>query len=232
MASLDVRLKQEEAALSAYKDYLSKQKDALEKSLNDRKDAYQEYFDTINQEYEDEEYEEKAELLMTNLQKLASSTTGQSELQRQKLQQQLEELEKERLKELRERAQEQVVSNIENQVSEINDKFDTLINSQQLLLQAMLDDTSDMEKFAAMYLSTTLAGATALQAENGINTLGTTFGSYFNGLSNMSVKEENGYVVINIGNETIQLSESEQKDIMDTVMRALRQSNSSMGLGR
>lgn len=224
-ADLNTRLEQEQKALNAYKDYLTKQKDALTDSLEKRKDAYQKYFDDINQESEDEEYEEQAQLLMTNLQKLSSSNSAAAQVQQKELEQQLQDLEKERLQTLRERAQEQVVSNIENEVSSINEKFDKLLESNQAMLLAMTEDLKTPE-FLQKYISTMYQGATALETQKGYLDSLDTFGYTGINLENkVDIAEKTGNVIINIDDQEISLTDSESKDIRETVMRALRQSN-------
>ena len=106
--SLETQLKQQEKQLNTYKEYLQEQKDALEDSLNKRKEAYEKYFDAINQNEADEDYEEQANTLISNLSKLSSSTNADAKKQSKELENQLKELEEERLKELRERAQEAI----------------------------------------------------------------------------------------------------------------------------
>lgn len=110
--SLEDRLEQEKEQLDQYKSYLEEQKSALEDSLNKRKEAYEKYFDAIKEGEEDQEFEEKVDLITTNLAKLGSSTNASAQNQRNELEKQLQELEKERLQELREKAQEQIMNHL------------------------------------------------------------------------------------------------------------------------
>ena len=164
-ASLDIRIDLEKKQLDIYKEYLQKQQDALTDALEKRKDAYQEYFDAINQEEEDEEYEKQANLLATNLSKLASSDNATSKQQTKELEKQLQNLEEERLEELRQRAQEAVLQNLDDQVEEINKKFDKLLESNQNLLAAMLNDESNKDDFIANMISSNIEGMTANEAQ-------------------------------------------------------------------
>lgn len=164
-ASLDLRLDLEQRQLDIYKDFLQKQQEALTDALEKRKDAYQEYFDAINQEEEDEEYETQANLLATNLSKLASSDNAASKQQTKDLENQLKKLEEERLKDLRQRVQEAVIKNLNDQVEEINEKFDKLLKSNQQLLAAMLVDETNKDSFIANMISTGLEGKTANEAQ-------------------------------------------------------------------
>ena len=108
-ASLDVRLEQEKKYLDEYKSYLEDQRDALKESLDKRKEAYSDYFESINQQADDEDFEEKESTLIANISKLATSGSADAVNQQAKLEQELAQLEKERLEELRQRAQDAVM---------------------------------------------------------------------------------------------------------------------------
>lgn len=182
-ASLETRLEQEQNALDEYKSYLKDQQEALKDSLDKRKEAYQDYFDEINQTAEDEEYEDKAQTLITNLSKLGSSTNASAVNQRQGLIKQLEDLEKERLKELRERAQEQVLDNMDTSLDEINDKFDELLDNNRALLAIMTSQYSaDPNAFINAILANYAAnGATDLEMQSNLANLQTLFGGLLAG---------------------------------------------------
>ena len=164
-ASLDVRLDLEQRQLDIYRSYLEKQQDALTEALDKRKEAYSDYFDAINQEEEDEEYEKQANLLATNLSKISSSDNAVSKQQTKELEKQLEALETERLKELRQRTQEAVLENLDDQVEEINKKFDKLLENNQNLLAAMLNDETNKSDFIANMISSQISGMTSNEAQ-------------------------------------------------------------------
>jgi len=224
-ASLELRLEQEKSQLDIYKDYLSKQQEALEESLNKRKEAYQKYFDAVNQEYEDEDYEEQANLLITNLQKLSSSTDANSKQQSKELEKQLQDLEKERLQTLRERAQEAVMNNIDDEVSQINEKFDKLLENNQAMLIAMRGDAADASSFIANTLSSNLEGKTALEAESYIQDFKAAYGSILpsSALDNISITENGDQLILNIAGTEIQIGEAVQQDLYSIIMNALKQ---------
>ena len=185
-ASLEVRLEQQQKAIDQYKDMLQQEQDALTNSLDKRKDAYEKYFDTVNEEKEDEDYEEQAELYQTNLNKLASSTDASSIKQMNDLQNKLEDLEKERLDTLRERAQEALTANIDDQVSDINTKFDELLNDQQALLTALQGDVSSSNaSLLANLISNQVSseGLTAVGLESFLQTLQSSLGNYMTGIN-------------------------------------------------
>ena len=177
-ASIEVRLEQQQKQLDEYKSYLEEERDALEESLEKRKEAYEKYFDAINQEEEDDEYEDKADLLVSNLSKLGSSTNASTVKQTKELENQLKELEEERLKELRERAQEAILENMDDELAEISEKFDKLLESNQALLAAMQGELNNPVEYISELLANKIeGGATALEMEDYIGTLQSTYGS-------------------------------------------------------
>ena len=177
-ASLEVRLEQEQAQLDEYRSYLEEQQSALEESLNKRKEAYEKYFEAINQEEEDKDYEEESARIISNLSKLGSTSNATAIQQTKELEQQLADLEEERLKELRERAQEAILSNMDDQLEEINEKFDKLLESNQNLLTALkMDLVNPQELISDMIAQQIEGGATALEIEDYIQSLESTFGA-------------------------------------------------------
>lgn len=162
LTSLKTRYEQQQNQLNAYKDFLQKETDQLTEALDKRKEAYQDYFDAINQEAEDEDYEEETRLLIDNISKLSSSTSASAMAKTADLQKQLEDLEKERVQTLRERAQDAVIQKMEDDVSKISDNLEKLLNNEQALLNAMLQDTKSPESLIASLISA--------EAVNGNNT--------------------------------------------------------------
>ena len=222
-ASREIRLNQEKEQLEIYKDYLEKQRDALKESLEDRKEAYQDYFDTINKEEEAENYEEEAQTYISNLAKISSSSDAASKSQAKELAQKLQDLEKERLKTLREEAQEQVVSNIEDQVSSIDDKFDDLLDTDSKILEALNGDTaSGGQDFLTSMLATNLIGKTALEAEDYIkNSFASAFGSKLD-VDKVSVSQTSGGdLILNVAGQTINLSQNDSNTLAREIYDAL-----------
>ena len=224
-ASLDIRIDLEKKQLDIYKEYLQKQQDALTDALEKRKDAYQEYFDAINQEEEDEEYEKQANLLATNLSKLASSDNATSKQQTKELEKQLQNLEEERLEELRQRAQEAVLQNLDDQVEEINKKFDKLLESNQNLLAAMLNDESNKDDFIANMISSNIEGMTANEAQKWLSEdFTTTFGSMLPKEALTQIEKSMSEVLnLNVNGGNIMISEQQQKNLYKIIMDALQQ---------
>ena len=228
-ASLEVRLEQQQKAIDQYKDMLQQEQDALTDSLDKRKDAYEKYFEAVNEEKEDEDYEEQVELYQTNLNKLASSTDASSIKQMNDLQNKLEDLEKERLDTLREKAQEALTANIDDQVSDINTKFDELLNDQQALLAALQGDASSSNaSLLANLISNQVSseGLTAVGLESFLQTLQGSLGNYMTGINwddFSTTTNENNNVVLNIAGKEIVLNSDDQQAMYDAIKRALEQ---------
>ena len=226
-ASLEVRLEQEKAQLDEYRSYLEEQQSALEESLNKRKEAYEKYFESINQGEEDKDYEEEANQLITNLSKLGSTSNATAVQQAKELEQQLAELEEERLKELRERAQEAILSNMDDQLEEINEKFDKLLESNQNLLTALkMDLVNPTELMSDMIAQQIEKGSTALEIEDYIQSLQSTFGSVLGDNVNwdqIKVREENNQMFLNVNGNDVALDTDNEQNLYQAIMKALRE---------
>lgn len=232
-ASLETRLEQEQNALDEYKSYLKDQQDALKDSLEKRKEAYSDYFDAVNEREENQEYEDQAATLISNISKLGSSTNASAVNQRQDLIKQLEDLEKERLKELRERAQEQVLDNMDTTIDEINDKFDELLENNRALLAVMTSQYStDPNGFINALLANYAAnGATDLEMQSNLANLQSLFGGLLAGfdwnnvdLSSISAGNSNSTtnnLMLSLMNNPVNLSSSQQSSLFAAIMKAL-----------
>ena len=182
-ANLELQLEQQQKQLDEYRDMLEKEKEALTESLEKRKEAYEKYFDEISKEEEDAEYEEERDKLVTNIAKLASSGDADSKKQTMELEQQLKELEAERLQALKERAREAILENMDNEVAEINDKFDKLLENEQALLMAMQGELENPTEFLTKMIGNKfMDGATELQLEDFVNSLESTYGNSLDGV--------------------------------------------------
>lgn len=227
LASLKMRYEQQQAQLDKYKEYLQKESEALQDSLNKRKDAYQKYFDAINQEEEREEYEDKANTLIANISKLSSSTNADAIAKTADLTKQLEDLEKERLKELRQQAQEAVIKGIEDKVTKISDNLEKLLNNEQALLNAMTNDASNPQQMIASMLSAQFASGnnTELGMQSYLQEMQSTFAAIMPGVdwSQVDVERSGDSLVLNILGKEITLTDGEQQTIYDAIQSALKQ---------
>ena len=228
-ANLETRLDQQQKAIDQYKDMLEKEQDALTSSLDKRKDAYSKYFDAVNQKYDNQDYEDTATRYTTNIEKLSSSTDAASMKQAKDLEQKLEDLEKDRLKTLRERAQDALTKNIDDQVTEINDKFDKLLNDQQALLTALTTNSnSSTASLFSKLVSTQVSSGdlTAVGLEEYLQTLQSTLGNYLSDIdwNNISTStDENNNVVLNISGKEVVLNSDDQQTLYNVILNAFKE---------
>ena len=226
-ASLNTRLEQEQKYLSEYKSYLEDQKEALTESLDKRKEAYSDYFETVNQNAETEDFQNQEKTLIANISKLATSNSADAVNQTAQLEQQLKDLEKERLETLRQQAQDNLMTSIEDEVSQINEKFDKLLNSQTALLAAMTQDLSDPTSFLSNIISNkaTQEGLTATGLLSYIKDIQSIYSPLIGNdvLRNISVREEGNSLILNVNGEEINLSNTDQQSIYEAIMAALKQ---------
>ena len=226
-ASLDNRLEQEQKYLSEYKSYLEDQKEALTESLDKRKEAYSDYFETVNQNAETEDFQNQEKTLIANISKLSTSNSADAINQTAQLEQQLKDLEKERLQTLRQQAQDNLMTSIEDEVSQINEKFDKLLNSQTALLAAMTQDLSDPTSFLSNIISNkaTQEGLTATGLLSYIKDIQSIYSPLIGNdvLKNISVREEGNSLILNVNGEEINLSNTDQQSIYEAIMAALKQ---------
>lgn len=227
-ASLETRLEQEQKYLDEYSSYLEKQRDALKESLEKRKEAYSDYFESINQNADEEDFKNKENTLIANISKLATSGSADAINQQAKLEQELAQLEKERLEELRQRAQDAIVENIDKTIEDIDKKFDELLNSQQALLNAMNGDLENPGQFLSNMIGNKIMteGLTDLQLTDYIKELQTTYGSLnqFAGVDWNSLGQVLNTLNLNVNGTTINnLSAEEQQSIYTAIMAALQQ---------
>lgn len=226
-ASLENRLEQEQKYLDEYKSYLEDQKEALTDSLDKRKEAYSDYFETVNQEAETEDFQTQEKTLIANISKLATSGNANAVNQSAQLEQQLKDLEKERLQTLRQQAQDNLMNSIEDEVSEINEKFDKLLNSQSALLAAMTQDLSNPTKFLSNIIANkaTQEGLTMTGLQSYVKDIQSIYSPLLGNdvLSKISVREEGNSLILNVNGEEINLSNSDQQSIYEAIMLALKQ---------
>jgi len=228
-ADLETRLNKENEQLEEFKKMLEAQQEAVEDSLNKRKEAYEKYYEAINEQEEDTDYEKESTQLQTNLTKLASSSDASAASMRKELEQSLKELEEERLKTLRERAQEAVLSSMDDELSAISEKFDDVLNNQQTLLAMFNEAIQDPTAFLSNLITSQVADGkmTQLQLDNWLDTFKTTFSGVIDSdiLDALTARtDSNGNLTINIGgDEVVNVSQSNAKELANALKAAIIQ---------
>lgn len=225
-ADLSIRLEQQNKQLESYKEYLQKEQEALKESLDKRKEAYQDYFDKINESEEDQDYDEETSKLITNLARLGSSTNADARTQAAELEKSLKDMAQERIDTLRQRAQEQILSNIDDQINNISNTLDDLLDNSQLLLQMMTKDMTNPEQFIADLIRTQGSGMTMLQLQDLIGDLSSTFGGSIGGFDDLSQAlsyNKEGDIILNVAGETYNLTQDQGTNIRAAIMEILTQ---------
>ena len=228
-ADLETRLNKENEQLEEFKKMLEAQQEAVEDSLNKRKEAYEKYYEAINEQEEDTDYEKQSIQLQTNLTKLASSSDASAASMRKELEQSLKELEEERLKTLRERAQEAVLNSMDDELSAISAKFDDVLNNQQALLTMFNEALENPSTFLSNLITSQAADGkmTQLQLDSWLNTFKTTYSGVIdsNILDALTARtDSSGNLTINIGgDEVVNVSQSDGKALADALKAAIIQ---------
>lgn len=221
-----MQLEREQAAVDRYKEYLQQQTDDLKDALNERKNAYQKYFDAINQEYEDQEYEEQQQLLIENLGKIGAGTDATSMAKIASLESTLKENEKERQETLRQRAQETLLNSLDDQVSNIEKNLEDQLANEQELLKTIMSESFGKNIFNGMLAAITSAGKLTGSQYNSITELITTMVSAGADLSKLDdyIKMENG--IISIGSFVLNKEDDPQAyETLANLFASARQQN-------
>ena len=146
--TLDEMIKKQQQQISLYRDMLEAERDALIKSLEERKDAYNDYFDAVNKQYETQDYEEQKAKLEAQILKLSGATDAASMMKVAELQSQLADLEKGRAETLRQDAQNAVLESIDTQIDDANKYYDKRLENDAAMLAEM---GNQLEVDKAMY---------------------------------------------------------------------------------
>lgn len=229
-ADLETRLNKENSQLEEFKNMLEAQQEAVEDSLNKRREAYEKYYEAIDQQEEDSDYEEEALKLQTNLTKISSSTDASALSMRKQLEQSLKNLEEERLKTLRERAQEAVLNSMDDELSQISDKFDDVLNNQQALLTLFNKELENPSAFLTNLISSIGGNGkmTQLQLDNWLKGFKTTYSGLIDSsiLDSITARTDgsSGNLTINIGGEeVINVAQKDARALADALKEAIKQ---------
>lgn len=221
-----MQLEREQAAVNKYKEYLQQQTDDLKNALNDRKNAYQKYFDAINQEYEDQDYEEQQQLLIENLGKIGAGTDATSMAKIASLESTLKENEKERRETLRQRAQDTLLNSLDDQVSNIEERLQEQLNKEDNLLAVIQSASFGKNIFNGMLAAITENGKLPGSQYNSITELVTTMVSAGADLSKLDEYIKVGNDIISIGSFVLNRNDNpEAYDTLANLFASARKQN-------
>lgn len=139
--SVDAVIDYQSQQIELLQDMYQQEEDDLIDSLNRRKEAYQKYYDAINESYDLEEYTKERDQLIASISALSGGTDATSRNKVNDLYQELTKLQEEQMKTNRENAQQKVLENIDNQVSQIEGYFEKFLGSNSELLKSLNANT-------------------------------------------------------------------------------------------
>ena len=123
--------------IAKLKEMYQAEEEALTKSLEKRREAYEKYFDALEQKERIEEYALKRDQVIASIASLSAGTDATSRNKVRELQKQLKQIEEEEAKNRREEARQAVLENIDTQIENIEKQFDELLNNNEKLLDSM-----------------------------------------------------------------------------------------------
>ena len=119
--------------IEAYRSQLEEEQEALQNSLDKRREMYEKYFDSLDNEAEDENFEEEQARLQRAISALSSATDATSLEKLKEYQESLRELEEDHLQTERDRRRDATMESFDNQSESIDQYYeDRMDNEQQL----------------------------------------------------------------------------------------------------
>lgn len=221
--------------ISKLKEMYKAQEEALTQSLEKRREAYEKYFDALEQTERIEEYATSRDQIIDAISRVSAGTDANSRNKLRDLQKQLKQLEEDEAKNRREEARQAVLENIDDQISQIEERFDKLLNNNVELLNSM-DENTHMQYLAYLAsqgrtpeeiqlieqeMADLLKGRWSATGNNyfGQNVAQVTTPS----VTNVENSSANTSLTINSNgqNETIQLTNKQTRSLLDAMFNEL-----------
>ena len=127
----------QEEFIDAYTEQLEKEQEAIEETLEKRKELYQEYFDWINEQEDEEETQNDIDILRQRIANLTGATDAASLKALKDAQEELEELEKEAVQSEQEKIQEQILDNLDKQSEQVEEYYEQQLEDNQKIINAI-----------------------------------------------------------------------------------------------
>lgn len=131
--SLAAQIEIQNKALDVYKEKLEAEKEALQKSLDKRRDMYNKYFDLLDERADDEDFATKQGRLRSALAALSTASDATSLELRRQYQEELNELEKEQSQAERDRRREATETTFDNMEEQMEQYYEDRLNNEQQL---------------------------------------------------------------------------------------------------
>lgn len=119
--------------LEAYKSKLEGEQEALQNSLDKRRDMYEKYFDALDEQESDETFEEEQARLQRAIASLSTATDATSLTKLKEYQEQLKDLEDTQLQTERDRRRDAVSETLDNQSEAIDQYYEDRLENEQAL---------------------------------------------------------------------------------------------------
>lgn len=116
-----------------YKSKLEDEQEALQDSLDKRRDMYEKYFDALDEQESDESFEEQQARLQKAISSLSTATDATSLSKLKEYQKQLQELEDEQRQTERDRRRDAVSETLDNQSEAIDQYYEDRLENEQAL---------------------------------------------------------------------------------------------------
>lgn len=168
-------------------------------ALEERRDAYENYFNELDNLQEEEENAETHDSLVNQIAALSGALDGQSKAKIKELQSELEDLKEEELQNQRERQQDALLDSIDNETEKLNKQMETLNDS--------------LSKLMAEYLPNLTSQPSAVEyGSNVASTVANTTGSP-NTNTNTATSSGSGAGSLTIGSIALNLTTTDGKTV-------------------
>lgn len=134
---LELEVAAQDEAYDAYIKKLQKEQEALKASLDARKKMYEKYFDALNQEDEDEDYETRRAQLEEAIAKLSTATDAGSLQKLRDYQQELNDLDEDYNDTIRDRMREATLANLDNEGTIIENQMQEAETNKRTIIEAL-----------------------------------------------------------------------------------------------
>lgn len=135
----------QDTLLDAYKAQLEEEQEAVQESLDKRKDLYDKYFDSLDEEDEDEDFETKQARLQNAIAKLSGATDATSLSKLKEYQEELADLESDQRQTERDRRRDAVSEMLDNQSEMLDQYYEDRLENEKVLWEHIMDLSDDAQ---------------------------------------------------------------------------------------
>jgi TP901 family phage tail tape measure protein len=140
---LEAQIDQQSQMIEHYKAMLEAEQEALQESLDKRKDMYDKYFDSLEDQEDEASFEEEQARLQRAIASLSTASDATSLAKLKEYQQQLADLEDEKLAADRDRRREAVTNNLDNQSEALDQYYEDRLSNEQALWEEISQMSAD-----------------------------------------------------------------------------------------